>query len=145
MRRYITLWKVLRHSYQFFYFLLFYISFDINNSIFKNFKNLILYNFCHKFSIFNRFTLTVKIFKVWQKFFTDVHYLNFWKFHPPPFGKGGDLKWNCAMAIFINCFHGRHTCLARLGPASYLYQGLFQKLKATSGRDIKGQFCPLKT
>ena len=121
----VILWKVLRYNYQFFYFLLFYISFDINDSIFKNFKNLLLYylknNFCHKFSIFNRFTLTVKIFKVWQKFFTDVHYLNFWKFHPPPFGKGGDLKWNCAMAIFINCFHGRHTCLARLGPASYLY------------------------
>ena len=49
------------------------------------------------------------------------------------------------MAIFINCFHGRHTCLARLGPASYLYQGLFLKLKVTSDKDIKGQFCPVKT
>ena len=38
-----------------------------------------------------------------------------------------------------------HLSSQRLGPASYLYQGLFQKLKTTSGKDIKGQFCPVKT
>ena len=55
----VLLWKVIRHSYQFFYFL-FYISFDIRrynfSQLFGTSFNIIWKNFRRKVSFFNGFT-----------------------------------------------------------------------------------------
>ena len=53
----VLLWKVIRYMYQLFYFL-FYISFYISRYYFLQLFRTLLSEkgFCHKFSVFNRFT-----------------------------------------------------------------------------------------
>ena len=55
------LWKVIKYSYQFFYFF-FRISFFVSSNIFYNFlelhSTLFEKDFCHNFSFFNGFTQT---------------------------------------------------------------------------------------
>ena len=95
----------------------------------------------------SRYSYINQLFSKWYIFITFYHYgkpkediqprpyLKTLE-HPPILTKNGAKNLIPYLYLFkqvlqqqqkINYYYftGRHTCLARLGPASYLYQGLF--------------------